>query len=412
MEKGANTSSYESSKITARTFTGMAISFSIIALLISLIPFVGSIAVAIGAIAIILSLVAIIKRSKVKLKQHWSIFALVLSLIAGFLGFNNYLNHKNAVDVLLGIPGARSNALIVPEDSPLREVVERGEGYSEKEINDRKERVARRKAEEAEIKPQESTTKEPIFSDTNDDAFVTKISRDASLSFYFYSMVDNLRVRSSPETDSEVLFKIHFGEQVEYVGEKSSNKETITIAGKERIDFWYKVKAFPGEGRVGWVYGGALIKATKKFSEETNGMIMPINFIKQDSLEKILGRKPYGGYTYSGLVKFKKDGKDNSIYHGRFHFEGFAGNSFYNIPGHGEEESIDGNFINGKLQGEYKEVIGLFETGITLKIDYNKGVCQSYKMISNQEGEISESKSDNPQDCSVDYIESKLKYVD
>ena len=408
MEKDTTTSLHNSA---GKTLTIFAIIFSIIALLISFIPFFGSISIIIGAIGIILSIIAIVKKSKVNLKKHWSIVALVLSVIAGSLGVFNYLNHKNAVDVLLGIPGARSNALIVPEDSPIREAVERREGYSEKEINDRKERVAKRKAEESKKNQQVEKEEEQKSNDITDDPFVTKISRDAPLNFYYYSIVDNLRVRSSPETNSEVLYKIHFGEQVEYVGEKSDQKEVITIAGKERDDYWYKVKAFPGERKHGWVYGGALINASQEYVEEATGLIMPINFIYPDSLERILGRRPYGGYNYSGLVKFKKGSKDEPIFHGRFHFEGFAEQSFYNIPGHGEAENIGGNFINGKLQGEYKEVIGLFETGITLKIDYKNGVCQSYKMISNQEGEISESTSNSPQDCSVDFIESQLKEI-
>ena len=341
------------------------------------------------------------------MKKLWPVVGLILSLIISSLSFYNYLNHRDAVNLILGVEGAEADLLIVPEDSPMREVVERGSGISEKEIEARKQKIKEKNAKEAKSNTPFLEEEDPNIGLSDLDPKVRE--RSAPLSSYYYSLVDRLRLRATSDNTSEVLNHLHFGEQVEYMGEKTDEKESIPIGDKERNDYWYKVKAINSSRRIGWVYGGALLNASEEYSEEPKGLIVPINFVNKDSLERLIGRSPFGNYNYSGLVTYKKDG--TKLLDGRFYFDGFSGMSYEGMTEYGDEESLGGNLKDGLLHGDFKEVVGLFESSIELTIDYESGVCKSYNMALNAEGEISESKSNSPQECSFEFIEKRLKYV-
>ena len=64
--------------------------------------------------------------------------------------------------------------------------------------------------------------------------------------------VDNLRVRRSPELDSEKIENLAIGSKVEFL-EKSNNQTTVTIKNKEITEYWYKVKT--PSGKIGWIHG-------------------------------------------------------------------------------------------------------------------------------------------------------------
>ncbi len=343
------------------------------------------------------------------MKKFWPIVGLILSLIISSISFYNYLNHRDAVNLIIGVEGAEADLLIVPEDSPMREVVERGSGISEEQIEARKRRIGEKKAKEAK-------SNSPFIKEVDDTNYLSDldpvaIERTAPLSSYYYSLVDHLRLRATSDNTSEVLDHLHFGEQVEYMGEKTDQKESIPIGGKERNDYWYKVKAINSSRRVGWVYGGALLNASQEYSDELKGLVSPINFVYRDSVENLIGRDPYGNFNYSGLVSYKKDGSGAKQLDGRFYFEGFSEISYEGMTEYGDEGRLGGNFKAGVLHGDFKEVVGLFESSYELDIDYENGVCKSYDMILNAEGEISESKSDNPEECSFEFIQKKLRYV-
>ncbi|WP_452232589.1 YARHG domain-containing protein [Lacinutrix sp. MEBiC02595] len=64
--------------------------------------------------------------------------------------------------------------------------------------------------------------------------------------------VDNLRVRKSPELDSEKIENLAIGSEVEFL-EKSNNQTTVTIKNNEITEYWYKVKT--PSGKIGWIHG-------------------------------------------------------------------------------------------------------------------------------------------------------------
>jgi len=134
-------------KVKFLTISAMVM--AILGLFVSIVPFFGSVSVVIGLLGFVFSIFSYRLRSKYSLRKLWPIIGLVLSVLAFSVGFSNYLKHKNAVDLILGVPGAKSKLLLVPEDSPLREVVERGSGYTEEEISKRKQESSKKKLAES-----------------------------------------------------------------------------------------------------------------------------------------------------------------------------------------------------------------------------------------------------------------------
>ncbi|MBE7686512.1 SH3 domain-containing protein [Tenacibaculum piscium] len=64
--------------------------------------------------------------------------------------------------------------------------------------------------------------------------------------------VDNLRVRTFPDLDSDKIENLTIGSEVEFI-EKSDNQTTVTIRNNEITEYWYKVKT-PSEN-IGWIHG-------------------------------------------------------------------------------------------------------------------------------------------------------------
>ncbi|WP_298289044.1 SH3 domain-containing protein [uncultured Lutibacter sp.] len=77
------------------------------------------------------------------------------------------------------------------------------------------------------------------------------IKKDNSKTYYTIN-VDNLRVRTSPNLDSDKIENLSIGSEVEFI-EKSSNQTTVTIKNNELTEYWYKVKT--PSGNIGWIHG-------------------------------------------------------------------------------------------------------------------------------------------------------------
>jgi hypothetical protein len=81
--------------------------------------------------------------------------------------------------------------------------------------------------------------------------FIEEPKKDEKQKFLTIS-VDNLRVRTSPELDSEKIENLAIGNKVEFL-EKSNNQTTVTIKNNEITEYWYKVKT--PSGNIGWIHG-------------------------------------------------------------------------------------------------------------------------------------------------------------
>jgi hypothetical protein len=72
----------------------------------------------------------------------------------------------------------------------------------------------------------------------------------------YYVWVDNLRARKMPGKDGDILVELKQGEKLIFLGERSGFKDKVNLRGKEYEDTWMKVKL--PDGRIGWVFGGAV----------------------------------------------------------------------------------------------------------------------------------------------------------
>ncbi|WP_339882283.1 SH3 domain-containing protein [Polaribacter vadi] len=65
--------------------------------------------------------------------------------------------------------------------------------------------------------------------------------------------VDNLRVRISPDLDSDKIENLPLNTVVEFLDKKSNNKTKVTIKGNEIDEYWYQIKT--PSGNIGWIHG-------------------------------------------------------------------------------------------------------------------------------------------------------------
>lgn len=65
--------------------------------------------------------------------------------------------------------------------------------------------------------------------------------------------VDNLRVRVSPDLNSDKIENLPLNTEVEYLNEKSAKKTTVKINESDINDYWYKIRT--PNGNIGWIHG-------------------------------------------------------------------------------------------------------------------------------------------------------------
>ncbi|APG65904.1 MULTISPECIES: SH3 domain-containing protein [Tenacibaculum] len=103
------------------------------------------------------------------------------------------------------------------------------------------------------IKPIEKVSK-IVNVEAPKTALVEEVSEEKIEVNKIYNItVDNLRVRTSPDLDAEKIENLPLDTKVEFLNQKSEQKITVTIKGKEIDEYWYKVKT--PSGNVGWIHG-------------------------------------------------------------------------------------------------------------------------------------------------------------
>jgi len=79
------------------------------------------------------------------------------------------------------------------------------------------------------------------------------------------ALVDQLRVRSAPDLEAEVIGVLHEGETMTYVGEDSEEEIEVTLRGK-KVKAPFK-KVVINNGKTGWVFGGAVAPASSELNK-------------------------------------------------------------------------------------------------------------------------------------------------
>lgn len=71
-----------------------------------------------------------------------------------------------------------------------------------------------------------------------------------------YVTLENLNVRKTPAKNGALVTRLKLDEEVFFLNEKSSNKETVNL-GKETVtDYWVKIRT--QSGKEGWVFGAGV----------------------------------------------------------------------------------------------------------------------------------------------------------
>lgn len=71
-----------------------------------------------------------------------------------------------------------------------------------------------------------------------------------------YVWVENLRMRTEPDTKSDIVAELKEGAAITYLNEKSNFTQKITLRGKQYDEPWLNVKT--SDNKTGWVYGGGV----------------------------------------------------------------------------------------------------------------------------------------------------------
>ncbi len=73
----------------------------------------------------------------------------------------------------------------------------------------------------------------------------------------FRTVVENLRLRESPNLESEVIKTLPKGERLAWLKIRSEKKEMLDWKGRKTTDYWYKIKT--ASDTTAWVFGQGII---------------------------------------------------------------------------------------------------------------------------------------------------------
>lgn len=232
---------------------------------------------------------------------------------------------------------------------------------------------------------------------------------------YVYSILDNFRIRAEPNTSSEILGKLSFGERLEYLEEKSFDKDSISLNGKMRYENWYKVRRKPfnyNHQIVGWLYGGGIVFSNDDYTYDLdNNTFKTIAELSNVDLNRMLDFQIDEPFAFNGLISYSGNTSSENMKNGRFYLFGYSekGASDFNY----ERRTVryQGIYKNGKLNGVLNKKYSGHESFEETNITFEEGKCIAFKMERNSEGEIERHISQSPSDCSFDFIERGLRSI-
>lgn len=130
-----------------------------------------------------------------------------------------------------------------------------------------------------------------------------------------YPWVDGVNVRDRPNTSGKRVARVLENEELIYLGEKSSQSETLVLRGVAYQEAWYKVKT--KEGAEGWIFGGTVREAEeKKGNPEISSTKLAFPYFGRYDLsewEKLTDEAGEEGDAEFRNMTYRKDGQTMKI---------------------------------------------------------------------------------------------------
>ncbi|WP_034058320.1 SH3 domain-containing protein [Lacinutrix jangbogonensis] len=130
----------------------------------------------------------------------------------------------------------------------------------------------------------------------------TQITEDKVTDKLLFSWVDNLNIRSEPNSKSNAIAVVNKDDALTFTGETSDEKEIIVLRSLSYNEFWLKVVF---NNKEGWVFGGAV-----KYKDEIKG-----NDIIDDTH---LNFQHFGTFNLKEWEKINKSEESGGDYMGEF----------------------------------------------------------------------------------------------
>lgn len=205
---------------------------------------------------------------------------------------------------------------------------------------------------------------------------------------FYEASVDKLRIRAEAHGEAEVIHLLSEGERVRFLGEKSAQKERISLRGQEIEEHWFKVSPINQEEVAGWVFGGALRKPSR--SRNLGAIKIELREVKEMTalaIEDIFGLKGIRTINepYSGFYSFYVDENGKDFLQGKFQLMGTE-HEKQNSEGY-SMVSYFGNFEGGRKEGEFREKARFYEGDRETILLFRQDQCLEKKLRGSAEGE-------------------------
>lgn len=237
---------------------------------------------------------------------------------------------------------------------------------------------------------------------------------NASSAVTYFTIVDELRMREEPSTESRVITKLALGEQLVYLNEQSKEQLTVKLQGTTVQGNWKKVSVDPqGNGKTitGWVFGGALKEEVANYRNvKDDQYVRDINFLPGKVVRRVIGLDLETTYTYKGQIGYRKSLGGDYVKNGKFFLTGEA-----KITELGEDSNqrlivrYTGEYLDGKEQGLFERKLNGLENTNVAQIFFENGRCLWSEIKGEGEGEPYEFREENPGSCTFGYLEKGLQ---
>ncbi len=229
----------------------------------------------------------------------------------------------------------------------------------------------------------------------------------------FVSVIDELRVRSAPDTKSEVLGELKFNQRTLYLNEKSDFKQKIVLRGKAKTDTWKKIKFIKsGESIHGWVFGGGLVEESKLYREDGEGTwVRDISRAKVKEISELLEIELHPDFYYSGFIHYKAiedSGNNRYLKHASFKLVGKSKGDDGELTDSDIGAEFTGQFVNNRPNGKFKKRLNRYENQFTSVLNFENGIYTFSEVTGSAEGDDYYHKEDNPKGATFYYIEEQM----